>query len=279
MRKNEMKTYLPWNPGFDTYGQTSRNYLIAPNDALSKQICMCYEISDCGKQPFLTAIPDGCHDIIIISDENQTWAYFSVSIDAPRRFDLGKGSKIFGIRFLPGASALQQEDLSQFLDRPAPLEALFPQNDFFVEKLFSAESFTEQKEVIRCFLQKQEKQKTDKQRLLQYCVEKIMDNNGQYSLEMLAEHTGYSERYLHTLFKRYTGTAPKTFAKTIRMQHAAALLQKDIPLSQIAAESGYADQSHMNRDFIQLTNCLPRQLRQNGTIDFSASSVKTTKFI
>lgn len=115
--------------------------------------------------------------------------------------------------------------------------------------------------------------------MLQYCVEKIMDNNGQYSLEMLAEHTGYSQRYLHTLFKRYTGTAPKTFAKTIRMQHAAALLQKDIPLSQIAAESGYADQSHMNRDFIQLTNCLPRQLRQNGTIDFSASSVKTTKFI
>ena len=279
MRKNEIKTYLPWNPGFDAYGQTSRNYLIAPNDPLSEQICMCYEISDCGKQPFLPAIPDGCHDIIIISDENQAKAYFSVSIDAPRRFDLGKGSNIFGIRFLPGASALQQEDLSQFLDCPAPLAALFPQNDFFAEELLSAKSFTKQKEVVHRFLQKQEKQKTEKHRLLQYCIDKIMESNGQYSLEMLAEHTGYSQRYLHTLFKRYIGTAPKTFAKTIRMQHAASLLQKDIPLSQIAAESGYADQSHMNRDFIQLTNCSPRQLRQNKCIDFSDASVKTTKFI
>lgn len=175
MRKNEIKKYLPWNPGFDAYGQTSRNYLIATNDVLSEQICMCYEISDCGKQPFLLAIPDGCHDIIIISDENQTKAYFSVSIDAPRRFDLGKGSKIFGIRFLPGVSAPQQEDLSQFLDCPAPLEILFSQKDFFAEELLSAKSFTEQKEIIRRFLQKQEKQKTDKQRLLQYCVESFFN--------------------------------------------------------------------------------------------------------
>lgn len=110
--------------------------MIATNDVLSEQICMCYEISDCGKQPFLLAIPDGCHDIIIISDENQTKAYFSVSIDAPRRFDLGKGSKIFGIRFLPGVSAPQQEDLSQFLDCPAPLEILFSQKDFSQKRFF-----------------------------------------------------------------------------------------------------------------------------------------------
>lgn len=281
MNRNGRKPYLPWNPGFDTFGQSSRQYLIAQNDPLSEQICMCYEINDCGKQPFLAAIPDGCHDIIIVRKNDQIQAFVSVSIDAPRRFDFGSSSQILGIRFLPAASALQQRDLHQFLDCPAPLDVLFPKNDFLAEKLLTASDFAEQKAYLRQFLAKQTQPETEKHRLLRYCIEKIIETNGQSPLELLAEHTGYSQRYLHTLFKQYIGTAPKTFEKIIRMQHAMALLQlqQNRPLCEIAAESGYADQSHMNRDFIRLTTCSPRQLREKNRLDFSAVSVKTTKFI
>lgn len=272
-------SYLPWNPGFDTFGQASRQYLLAKNDPLAEQLCMCYEIKDCGKQPFLVAIPDGCHDIIIACEKEQIKTFVSVSIEAPRLFDFGKSSHIFGIRFLPGASALQKEALSQFLDCPAPLEALFPKNDSFAEKMLSASDFAEQKAILQGFLAKQMQPETEKHRLLRYCVEKIIENNGQYSLEQLAAHTGYSQRYLHTLFKRYIGTAPKTFEKIIRMQYAAVLLRQGQPLSEVALESGYADQSHMNRDFVRLTTRTPRQLRQSSVPSFSAASAKITKFV
>ncbi len=270
--------YLPWNPGFDTFGQ-SRHYLLAQNDPLSEQLCMCYEIKDCGKQPFLAAIPDGCHDIIVVREKNEIKTFVSVSIDAPRLFDFGNSSRIFGIRFLPGASALQKEELSQFLDCPAPLEALFPKQTFPAEALLSASDFASQRAILQGFLANQMQEETGKQRLLRYCIEKIIENNGQYSLEQLAAHTGYSRRYLHTLFQRYIGTAPKNFEKIIRMQHAASLLQTGQTLSEIALESGYADQSHMNRDFVRLTTHTPRELRQSSVSDFSDASVKITKFI
>ncbi len=156
--------YLPWNPGFDTFGQ-SRHYLLAQNDPLSAQLCMCYEIKDCGKQPFLAAIPDGCHDIIVVREKNEIKTFVSVSIDTPRLFDFGNSSRIFGIRFLPGASALQKEELSQFLDCPTPLEALFPKQTFPAEKLFSASGFAEQRAILQDFLANQMQEETGKQRL------------------------------------------------------------------------------------------------------------------
>ncbi|WP_082378426.1 helix-turn-helix domain-containing protein [Propionispora sp. 2/2-37] len=56
---------------------------------------------------------------------------------------------------------------------------------------------------------------------------------------------------MNQLFGDYVGLSPKIFCEVVRMQHAMRNIKKAAYLSfaDIANNSGYADQSHMNRNF------------------------------
>lgn len=279
--KRAMK-YYPWNPGFETYGAYSSLYAISPDSPIADLVCQFYEIDGCAeKQPFLSAIPDGCHDIILVCNPSQIKGFFSVSVDTPRQFQFEDDSVLLGIRFLPGATfALHRENISSYLNDPLPLEALFPRSDLFAEELFCAPTFEKRKEILTQFLQKNRLETNGQQNLLRFCTERILQTNGQCSVDQLSQETGYSQRYIHDLFKKYVGNSPKLLGKTIRMQHAASLItsQTQLPLSEIAAECGYADQSHMYRDFMQLTCQSPKQIRESGAINLKYNLVKITQF-
>ncbi|MGN0135846.1 helix-turn-helix domain-containing protein [Anaerotignum sp.] len=274
--------YYPWNPGFEAYGTNSRTYSIYPDNPIADLVCQIYEIDGCAEnQSFLSAIPDGCHDIILACGPEKIKGYFSVSVDAPRRFHFEKGTLLLGIRFLPGAPiALHRESVASFLNTPIPLEDIFPKSHFPSEELFHAPTPGKREEILTRFLQKQRLEVSGQQRLLHYCTDRIIRTHGKCSVEQLSQDTGYSRRYIHNLFKKYIGNAPKLFEKTIRMQHAASLInnQKQLSLSEIAAECGYADQSHMYRDFMQLTCHSPKQIRENGIIELKQNHIKITHF-
>lgn len=65
----------------------------------------------------------------------------------------------------------------------------------------------------------------------------------------LAESVHLDERYLISLFKSATGLPPNQFQIAMRVDLARHLIQRQIPLSAVAALAGFADQSHMNRHF------------------------------
>lgn len=95
--------------------------------------------------------------------------------------------------------------------------------------------------------------------LIGYCVNSILSDNGSRSVEELAGKTGYSDRYLRQLFKQYVRHSPKALASIVRMQRVIQYLRKhpEVPLTQVALQFGFADQSHMNWDFhryIRLTS-------------------------
>lgn len=62
--------------------------------------------------------------------------------------------------------------------------------------------------------------------------------------------------------KRYTGLTPKQIEQAMRVDQALELLNQPLALSAIAAQSGFADQPHMNRDFLRFTGYTPRELRR-----------------
>lgn len=78
--------------------------------------------------------------------------------------------------------------------------------------------------------------------------------------ELVAE-SGLSHRAFIQRFRRQVGVAPKTAARIVRYERATALLgQGTLSVAEIAAESGYADQAHLDREFAALAGCPPTRL-------------------
>jgi AraC-like DNA-binding protein len=82
---------------------------------------------------------------------------------------------------------------------------------------------------------------------------------GRAEIGALAARLSCSPRHLIQGFREQVGVAPKTAARILRLERAAALLRVggDVPLARVASECGYADQAHMTRDFRGLARMTP----------------------
>jgi AraC-like DNA-binding protein len=81
-------------------------------------------------------------------------------------------------------------------------------------------------------------------------------------LEDLAAAAAVSPFHFHRQFKQSTGVTPHRYILQVRMQHAKALLSgSDLPLAEVAAQVGFADQSHFTSTFKKATSMTPRSYR------------------
>jgi transcriptional regulator GlxA family with amidase domain len=83
------------------------------------------------------------------------------------------------------------------------------------------------------------------------------------SVRALAKVACLSTRQLERRFERTVGVSPKQYARIRRFHRAsqAALQLETSPRwGELAAECGYFDQSHMNRDFQQFAELTPVEL-------------------
>ncbi|HXW43212.1 MAG TPA: helix-turn-helix domain-containing protein [Streptosporangiaceae bacterium] len=91
----------------------------------------------------------------------------------------------------------------------------------------------------------------------------LMRSGGRIPVSRLAAQTGWSDRHLRTRFRTETGLGPKEAARVIRFDRARrqlmqrALAGQPPALADLAAEAGYFDQAHLNRDFALLAGCSP----------------------
>lgn len=86
----------------------------------------------------------------------------------------------------------------------------------------------------------------------------LVESDGRRPISQLAADTGWSHKHLITRFKRQVGLAPKMAARLIRFESVRRHLSGGSPgWARIAAEAGYADQSHLVREFRQFTGLTP----------------------
>ena len=71
--------------------------------------------------------------------------------------------------------------------------------------------------------------------------------------------SGFSQRHFIRLFRGAVGLGPKTFARVRRFQRALGCFGPGASLAQVALASGYADQSHFNREFLALAGITPAE--------------------
>ncbi|QYC44016.1 Helix-turn-helix domain protein [Nonomuraea coxensis DSM 45129] len=90
---------------------------------------------------------------------------------------------------------------------------------------------------------------------------RLLESGGRVRAPELAASLGWSHRHLVARFQDQVGLPPKTAARVIRFGRAARLLRSGAAPALVAAECGFYDQAHLNREFRALGGVTPGQIR------------------
>lgn len=93
--------------------------------------------------------------------------------------------------------------------------------------------------------------------------ERIVDSGGRARIDELVARTGWSHRHVTARFRTEIGLSPKAAAGVVRFERATAEAGGR-SLADVAAEHGYADQSHFTRDVVRYAGEPPRALLAAG---------------
>ncbi len=94
----------------------------------------------------------------------------------------------------------------------------------------------------------------------------LSESAGQVGVGELGSATGWSAKRLRARFRREVGVTPKQAARLIRFGAAHQRLSTGVAPSVVAAEGGFADQSHLHRDVVGFSGTTPGKLavRRHG---------------
>ncbi|BBN82352.1 AraC family transcriptional regulator [Pseudoalteromonas sp. A25] len=76
-----------------------------------------------------------------------------------------------------------------------------------------------------------------------------INTHNDFSLDLLASIANYSKWQITRDFRALYGTTPYHYLTLRRLSKARQMIDSGLALSQVALECGFADQSHMNRQF------------------------------
>lgn len=86
---------------------------------------------------------------------------------------------------------------------------------------------------------------------------RIVVSRGLARVDGLAAEVGWSRKRLWSRFRSQLGLPPKRAVKLVRFDHAAHRLVAGEGAARVAADAGYADQSHLHRDVRAFTGATP----------------------
>ncbi|MEV0196754.1 helix-turn-helix domain-containing protein [Nonomuraea sp. NPDC050691] len=86
---------------------------------------------------------------------------------------------------------------------------------------------------------------------------RIVGSRGLARVDGLAAEVGWSRKRLWSRFRSQLGLRPKGAVKLVRFDHAAHRLVAGEGAARVAADAGYADQSHLHRDVMAFTGATP----------------------
>lgn len=218
--------------------------------------------------------PDGCVTLALCGAPGRTTLAVivgaSVSAAAVPVF---AGQQYWGVRFRPetggaccGRSAVSLRDGSidaceVFGERLAPLASA-------LAEITDAGDAARAARTIDRWLQSMLPGDLHIDTLVSAAVDIIVAEDGAETIGTVAQRLGVTVRHLQRRVRAATGLSPKEYASVRRGRAAIkrfALPQSgSVPsgLAQLAAESGYADQAHLTREFSRLTTFTPAILAE-----------------
>ena len=126
-----------------------------------------------------------------------------------------------------------------------------------------AKTFKERWYIVRNYLEKRLQCENYKNQLTKYILKTVINNHGSIRIKSLEEKTGYTNRYINKKINESIGVSVKKFCEIVQFHWSYQLFHNEnrsISLSELAIESEYYDQSHMNLSYKRLTGNLPSNI-------------------
>ncbi|MBL7497622.1 AraC family transcriptional regulator [Frankia sp. CNm7] len=90
----------------------------------------------------------------------------------------------------------------------------------------------------------------------------LVASGGLLPVHRVAAEVGWTPRHLTERFTAEVGLGPKRLARVARFGRSVALVRRGVPLAEVAARTGYADQAHLTRDWARLAGAPPARWRR-----------------
>lgn len=208
-------------------------------------------------------LPDGCIDILF---ESRSETLIVVGTMTKTLWVEHRGPTQFvGARFKAGGAVpFLRERADVFTDDTVEAAAVLGSAGLELEEqLLAGASIKERVRVLERFLiQRLERTAIAVDPRIEWSTSRLVRDSG-CRIDSLATSLGMSRQYVRRLFLEHTGLSPKAFARVARLKKLVAAMPSIPHLAEAALASGYADQSHMTREFKELVGVTPAAFLAN----------------
>jgi AraC-like DNA-binding protein len=218
-------------------------------------------------------VPDNCADIIWrVSPAGDVLDAFVVGpMSRPFALSGAITGHYIGVRFTPGQIArVLRLNAGELRDRHIPLDDILPGLRALPDGI-APSAVDRTIRVVAKALGRRVMEAGTLPPALALALHQIDTARGRLHIESLARSVGASRQHLARMFDAHVGLRPKFVARVARLRHAMAIATRSnqiaaarsprrrplLSWSAVAADVGYADQSHMVADFVALTGSSP----------------------
>lgn len=152
--------------------------------------------------------------------------------------------------------------MHELANRTVAIDNVVPETRELGDRLRDTRSWPERFELVEAFLMRRLDLTPAPAGEVVWSWEELRRTSGRAPIAALAGEIGWSHRRLIAHFREQVGVAPKTVARVMRFDRAVqAVRSSEAGLAEIAFDSGYFDQAHMNREFQALGGTTPGAFR------------------
>lgn len=266
-------------------GSTLRYVEYAPGALFAHRVECYWSISAEAAAPTANRVlPDGCADLIV-GIAGQPGPVAVGTMRTALVHPVAGAVDLFGVRFRPGGSAaVLGLPLAELTDRRVPLDALWGREAARLQDILpqaatgngphlaAASRIARLESLLLGRLARAGERWAADERLVRAAVALLRQSRGGASVREVAAGLGVGERRLERAFDAAVGIGPKALARVLRLRRVVRAVDR-APAggrgpargagagrptwSGIAALAGYADQSHLIREFRALAGLTP----------------------
>jgi AraC-like DNA-binding protein len=133
-------------------------------------------------------------------------------------------------------------------------------------QLSYAKKTAEKIEVLDGLLLQQFKERRRECEIIRQSTDRIMMDSGKEVLSEILEELNLNERTFQRIFKKFVGITPSQYRRICQFKVSFEKLRTGNfdKLTDVAYETGFADQSHFIRSFKEFTDITPKDYKKSG---------------
>ncbi len=212
-------------------------------------------------------LPDGSMDLLIDltdtpkklfhNEEGVSYTTYSKSWLSGMKTDYilidASVSTMIGVHFKPGgAYPFFNLPVAELNNTTIETDILWNIDIHYIrDEILNTEQIDDKFKVLERYFLSRGNGKLEPNVFIQYAVDQLQRFPEVWTIERLSARTGFSQKHLIQLFKKYIGLSPKQFARVARFQKVITELEQhqSVEWTAIAYDCGYFDQAHFIKEF------------------------------